>query len=73
MNEFSKVLATRFRGMLIVVLPFLFLLTLFAPPNASASSLRVGSKSPQFEMQGFNSEKLIGEKNILFVFYRGHF
>ncbi len=67
-------LVIRFRRMLVVVLPLFFLLsTILAPNFAMASSLRVGDKSPQFEIQGFNSEKLIGEKSILLVFYRGHF
>lgn len=74
MNESRYAFVVHFRRMLIVVLPFFFLLsTLLAPYFVLASSLRVGDKSPQFEIQGFNSEKLIGEKNILLVFYRGHF
>ena len=43
------------------------------PPNASAAAVRVGEKAPQFEIQGFNSQKLAGDKNLLLVFYRGHF
>lgn len=34
---------------------------------------RVGGKAPQFAIQGFNSQELMGKKNILLVFYRGHF
>ena len=44
-----------------------------APPRASAAAVRVGEKAPLFEIQGFNSQKFQGEKNILLVFYRGLF
>jgi hypothetical protein len=74
MNESRFTFIPRFRMMPILVLPIFFLLSIIlAPLFVSASSLRVGDKSPQFEIQGFNSEKLIGEKNILLIFYRGHF
>lgn len=41
--------------------------------NAASGPIRVGDKAPQFEIQGFNSQDLIGKKNVLLVFYRGHF
>jgi hypothetical protein len=50
-----------------------FLAGVLAPARAHAQAVRVGEKAPQFEIQGFNSEKLLGEKNILLVFYRGLF
>ena len=46
---------------------------LLAPSGAVAGAVRVGDRAPQFEIQGFNSQKLQGEKNILLVFYRGLF
>ena len=32
-----------------------------------------GEKAPLFEIQGFKSESLIGKKNLLLIFYQGHF
>lgn len=32
-----------------------------------------GEKAPLFDIQGFASASLIGKKNLLLVFYRGHF
>jgi hypothetical protein len=46
---------------------------LLAPSGAVAGAVRVGERAPQFEIQGFNSQKLQGKKNILLVFYRGLF
>ena len=34
---------------------------------------REGEKAPLFDIQGFDSRSLIGKKNLLLVFYRGHF
>ncbi len=53
---------------------FIFLAAWLAPGAVSAAGpVRVGEKAPQFEIQGFNSQELMGKKNILLVFYRGHF
>lgn len=35
--------------------------------------VKTGDKAPQFVIQGFNSAALVGKKNLLLVFYRGHF
>ena len=52
----------------------IFIAAWLVPAAASAAGpVRVGDKAPQFEIQGFNSQKLAGKKNILLVFYRGHF
>lgn len=34
---------------------------------------REGEKAPLFRIQGFDSASLLGKKNLLLVFYRGHF
>lgn len=34
---------------------------------------REGEKAPAFEIQGFTSGSLLGKKNLLLVFYLGHF
>jgi hypothetical protein len=53
---------------------FIFLAGYQAPVVFSAAGpVRVGEKAPQFDIQGFNSQELMGKKNILLVFYRGHF
>ncbi len=53
---------------------FVFFGGLLGPSAVSAGpAVRVGEKAPQFEIQGFNSQKLEGKKNLLLVFYRGHF
>ena len=57
-----------------VLFLFVFLGSLLGPAAVSAGpAVRVGEKAPQFEIQGFNSQKLEGKKNLLLVFYRGHF
>ena len=56
-----------------VLILLVFLASFLAPSRVLAQAVRVGEKAPQFEIQGFNSEKLLGEKNILLVFYRGLF
>ena len=46
----------------------------FSPAAVSAGpAVREGEKAPLFEIQGFNSQKLGGKKNLLLVFYRGFF
>ena len=53
---------------------FIFIISMIVPSVVlAAGPVKVGDKAPQFEIQGFNSEELIGKKNILLVFYRGHF
>ncbi len=53
---------------------FIFLAGWLAPAVfAAAGPVGVGEKAPQFDIQGFNSQELMGKKNILLVFYRGHF
>lgn len=34
---------------------------------------KVGDKAHEFEIQGFRLSDLKGKKNLLMVFYRGHF
>jgi hypothetical protein len=43
------------------------------PLAQEARTLKEGEKAPLFEIQGFRSDSLIGKKNLLLVFYRGHF
>ena len=44
-----------------------------APAEGPVHPPREGEKAPLFEIQGFDSRALIGEKNLLLVFYQGHF
>lgn len=73
----EKRTALKFRRSVIagtVLFLFVFFGGLFGPAAVSAGpAVRVGEKAPQFEIQGFNSQKLVGKKNLLLVFYRGHF
>jgi len=40
---------------------------------AEAGAPKVGEKAPAFAIQGFQLAEARGKKNILLVFYRGHF
>jgi len=44
-----------------------------AAARAASAPPKVGEKAPHFEIQGFKSQALEGEKHLLLVFYRGHF
>jgi len=44
-----------------------------APARGADGPPRQGEKAPFFDIQGFDSRSLIGKKNLLLVFYRGHF
>ncbi len=35
--------------------------------------LKVGDKAHEFEIQGFKLSDLKGKKNLVIIFYRGHF
>ena len=35
--------------------------------------LKVGDKAHEFEIQGFKLSDLKGKKNLVMIFYRGHF
>ncbi len=57
-----------------ILFSFVFLGGLLGPVAVSAGpAVRVGEKASLFDIQGFNSHKLGGKKNLLLVFYRGHF
>lgn len=57
-----------------VALAFVFLsvgMTAAAPFDANRP--KVGDKVQEFEIQGFKLSDLEGKKNLVMIFYRGHF
>ncbi len=75
MREMREALTFRRLGIACNILfLFVFFGGLLGPAAVSAGpAVREGEKAPLFEIQGFNSQKLGGKKNLLLVFYRGHF
>lgn len=71
----KSIVSVSFFQVTVASLSFLFVIAAlaFIPMRADAGAVRVGERAPQFEIQGFNSQKLQGKKNLLLVFYRGLF
>jgi len=61
------------RGAVAGFLMVLLALLPAAAARAASAPPKVGEKAPHFEIQGFKSQALEGEKHLLLVFYRGHF
>lgn len=42
-------------------------------PGIAPGAPTVGDVAPNFEIQGFDPASFLGKRNLLLVFYRGHF
>ncbi len=55
-----------------------FITILFSVISLTAAQInpeipKVGEKAPYFEFENFSSKKIVEKKNLIIVFYRGHF